>query len=170
MKKLLFILVVLMFIGCDKEEKEIGSDDYRSVSYALNTNEYEEIVSYILTKGDRLTYCSKYNNNPHFAFEEFDVYLNPEVGQRNINCDAELSGFNELVIQNFNASPQYFHLVIVRSGDLNDEQIENIAAGMKEGEVYLLNDEAHGLDEMEKAVISYLNTIKKEMIECGCNK
>jgi len=57
-----------------------------------------------------MTYCNMYNGNPHFGFDGFDVFLDPDVGQRNIDCDPERSGFDVLVIRDWNAGQQYFRV------------------------------------------------------------
>ena len=54
-----------------------------------------------------------YNNNPHYTFKEFNVYLNPEVGQFNINCDPNLSDFNEIVIKTYKSDYPYCYVEIL---------------------------------------------------------
>ncbi len=66
---------------------------------ALTPENFDRIVRFILERGDRLTWCNMYNLNPHLQLPGFDAFLNPDVGQRNINCDPERSGFDELVIR-----------------------------------------------------------------------
>jgi hypothetical protein len=75
---------------------------------ALTPANFELIKRFVLRKGDRQTYCSMYNQNPHFRFEGFDVYLNPDVGQQNINCDPALSDFDELVVHDERVPGEYF--------------------------------------------------------------
>lgn len=55
-----------------------------------------KIKSVVLTRGDRQTYCSMYNHNPHYSFKDFDVFLNPDK-PANINCEKEKSDFNHMV-------------------------------------------------------------------------
>ena len=74
----------------------------------LTIANFRAIRSFVLKRGDRQTYCNMYNRNPHYAFSDFDVFFNPDVGQRNINCDPELSGFDELVIRDWNTEPIYY--------------------------------------------------------------
>jgi hypothetical protein len=40
-----------------------------------------------------------YNDNPHYSFTDFDVFLNPDTGQANINCDKQKSDFNHMVFR-----------------------------------------------------------------------
>jgi len=39
-----------------------------------------------------------YNHNPHLGGLGFDVFLDPADGQKNINCDPAVGGFDTLVI------------------------------------------------------------------------
>ena len=48
-----------------------------------------------------------FNNNPHVALGNMDIYLNPDTGQQNINCDLTLSGFNNMVIRTRKPSKYY---------------------------------------------------------------
>ena len=68
---------------------------------------FERIKRYILALGGRRTYCNMYNANPHHRFATFDAYLTPDVGQRNINCDPELSDFDEIVVQDWGLDEVY---------------------------------------------------------------
>jgi hypothetical protein len=74
---------------------------------ALTVETFLHMKQFVLAKGDRRTYSSMYNDNPHFAFSDMDVYLNPEGGQRNINCDPALSDFDEIVIRTRNMGYYY---------------------------------------------------------------
>jgi hypothetical protein len=65
------------------------------------------LKNHILKKGDRKTYCSMYNNNPHLALSDMDLYLNPDVGQLNINCDPKLSDFHHVVVYDRTANTYY---------------------------------------------------------------
>jgi len=76
----------------------------------LNKTYFLLIKNHILARGDRQTYCNRYNHNPHFQFREFDIYLNPDIGQQNINCDSKLSDFNEMVIRTKDSD--YYNLTL----------------------------------------------------------
>ena len=65
----------------------------------LSVASFSRITGFILAHGDRQTYCQMYNNNPHVALGGVNLYLNPDTGPQNINCDPKLSGFNQLVIR-----------------------------------------------------------------------
>jgi hypothetical protein len=91
----------------------------------MNTDNFNRIISFVLQYGDRVTYCNMYNNNPHYQFHDFDLFLNPDIGQANINCDPLLSGFNEIVIRNNNESIIYYHIKINNNEliyDINDRE------------------------------------------------
>lgn len=65
------------------------------------------IKQFILKKGLRETYCSLYNNNPAYHTKNFSFYLNPDSGQKNINCETDKSDFHSLTIRNPNKRNQY---------------------------------------------------------------
>lgn len=92
--------------------------------------EFRALRRFILARGDRMTYCNMYNCNPHFAFEGFEAFLNPDVGQRNINCDPKLSGFDELVIYDWNSEPQYFRVKLRGEALICDDGVESYFARM----------------------------------------
>jgi hypothetical protein len=76
----------------------------------VSPNSFRAIKALIFERGDRQTYCNMYNDNPHLGFEGFDVFLNPDTGQANINCDPSRSDFNEMVIRDWRTQKLYFLL------------------------------------------------------------
>lgn len=74
----------------------------------VSPKSFRAIKALIIQRGDRQIYCNMYSNNPHLGFEGFDVFLNPDVGQRNINCDLARSDFNEMVIRDWRTQKIYF--------------------------------------------------------------
>jgi hypothetical protein len=76
----------------------------------MTTAEFRRICDFVLARGDRMTWCNMYSDNPHYTFEGFDVFLDPDVGQRNINCDPAKSGFDTLVIRDWETTQIYFHV------------------------------------------------------------
>ena len=141
----------------------ILSNEYRDITQMCSVQNFETIKNFILKNGDKQTYCNMYNNNPHFAYSYFNVYLNPEIGQANINCDPEISDFNEIVIRDQNSDPQYYYLHIVRLGDLENEQINMRYSDLKEDRVYLLNYHENDLNTMEDNVQIYIDIMKREI-------
>lgn len=75
----------------------------------LTAATFRRIKQIILECGDRQTYCSRYNRNPHIAVDGIDAYLNPE-DWHNINCDPERSDFDEFVIRLPGRPPQHLHV------------------------------------------------------------
>jgi hypothetical protein len=142
----------------------ITSDNFIDIIHMLNYNDFEKIKNFILENGDREGYSNMYNNNPHYSFDSFETYLNPEIGQLNINCDPAISDFNEIVIRDLGSDPQYFYLLIVHIGDLEKEQITGNISGLIEGKVYLLKYYKYDLDKMSEKVKIYIDEMK-EIIE-----
>jgi hypothetical protein len=78
------------------------------MSELLTAASFQRIKRMILARGDRQTYCNKYNQNPHVEVSGFHAYLSPDVGQRNINCDPALSDFDQLTIQDWRGGPDTY--------------------------------------------------------------
>ena len=76
----------------------LSKKEFLDVTNKISPEKFIAIKNFILKYGDRRTYCNMYNQNPHYAFEGFDVYLSPAVGQQNINCDSSKSDFNGITI------------------------------------------------------------------------
>ncbi len=95
----LFPLLILFLLLC-------------GCSNIMKSDNFNYITAFILKYGNRATYCNKYNHNPHYQFNDFHVFLNPDIGQRNINCDPELSGFDEIVIQHNREIIEYYRIKI----------------------------------------------------------
>jgi len=164
MKKI-FGLIVLVSLCCCSDKKddtnETTSNEFRDLTQELSVQEFENIKFFILDHGDRQTYCERYLNNPHYSFEGFETYLNPETVRANIHSDPDSSDFNLLVIHDQNTEQQYYDILVVRQGDLEDEEIDyDYPEGMREGKVYLLNYYEYDLDSMELEVHGYLEIIK----------
>ncbi|HPE76219.1 MAG TPA: T9SS type A sorting domain-containing protein [Draconibacterium sp.] len=136
--------------------------EFRDITHIVSVDSFESIKTFVLTNGDRETYSNMYNDNPHFHFEEFELYLNPDIGQANINCDTSKSDFNEVVIKDQNANPQYYYVHVVRKGDLTNAQIHTFE-GMVEEKVYLLNFDNNNMDSMINNVSQYIEIIEKEV-------
>ena len=160
MNRLYLAFIFLILISCSKKEDEPTSNDFRDITELLSTDEFELLKSFIINNGDREVYCNMYNNNPHYSFDGFEAYLNPETGQANINCDTELSDFNELVVRDQDSYPKYFYILIVRQGDLNDNQIVGTISDMKEKKIYLLKNDDYDLDDMKNKIVTYTEIMK----------
>ncbi len=97
----------------------------------ITVEAFLKIKSLVLTKGDRQTYCDMYNDNPHYGFKDFDVFLDPDTGQGNINCDKQKSDFNYMVFRTETSG--YFDLRLNASKP--SERHVEILHGAKEAEV-----------------------------------
>lgn len=87
--------------------------DFTNITYLITLEEFEKTKEFILEKGDKMTYRNYDNNNPHYKFSDFDVFLGADIGQRNINNDPKISNFNQLTISDWNSDIRYYELIIV---------------------------------------------------------
>ena len=103
MKQLLVTILILVLVsGCSNSRESTPSsvaEAPQETDGVLTAAAFNQIKDHILAHGDRQTYCNMFNNNPHVAFGNMDIYLNPDTGQQNISCDLKLSGFNHMVIR-----------------------------------------------------------------------
>ena len=102
------ILILVLISGCSnsRESMPVQNADAspQQTDEILTAASFNQIKDHIFTHGDRQTYCNMFNNNPHVALSNMDIYLNPDNGQQNINCDLKLSGFNHMVIRTWCAT------------------------------------------------------------------
>ena len=85
----------------------------RDISEILDKNDFEKIMKFILTNGDRQTYCQKYNNNPHYVLDGFDIYLDPISQWINYTKDSlsySVDHYDKIVIMDWNSTYIYYHL------------------------------------------------------------
>jgi hypothetical protein len=69
------------------------------------------IQRFILHQGKRETYCNMYNDNPAYQTEGYRFYLNPDSGQKNIDCDPAKSGFHNLTIRQIDGGSHQYRTV-----------------------------------------------------------
>ena len=105
---LTFILASSCFVSHNPEQVYV-SEATGEDEAVLTAATFNQIKNFILAHGDRQTYCNMYNNNPHAVFANMDIFLNPDTGQQNINCDIKLSGFNHMVIRT-QYPLKYYHI------------------------------------------------------------
>ena len=120
-KFICFCFFLMVLFGCREPDSQfIGSvpEIERGDSSLLTVRNFHNIKEFILKYGDKETYCNMYNNNPHYEFEEFHVYLHPDIGQLNINCDPEKSDFDDIVVRTSN--PVYRSCHIKLAGNQKD--------------------------------------------------
>jgi len=135
-----------------KKSSDPDFNEFAEITDFLSVKEFEKIKNFILKKGDGRTYRNMDNYNPHYHFDDFHVYLNSAIGQKNINNDPKISDFNEITIHDWDDGAfniQYYTIKIVRRGDIKNEQIY-VEEGMKEKSVYLLNSYEKDLNLMLK--------------------
>lgn len=129
--------MLFSFNSFSNNNKAVKDSSYIEVTKLISIKEFIIIKNFILKKAQTMTYCNMYNNNPYYKFANFNVYLNPDVGQKNINCDPKLSDFNEIVIQNFKDKESiYYPIFICRKGDKKQFNISSNYP-FKEGNTYL---------------------------------
>jgi hypothetical protein len=136
--------------------------DFAELSDLISLNEFEQIKSFVLKKGDRQTYRNIDNNNPHFKFKNFHVYLGSDIGQKNLNNDPALSDFNQLVIYDHDALINYYEVIMVRKGDVKIQK-SWLQAGMQESHLYLLVSRNNEMEKMLSNLSSYLEQIRNEV-------
>ncbi len=150
------IILMSMFNPSKKEFVDITED--------FSVQEFELVKSFILDKGDRRFYRNYDNNNPHYEFEGFHIYLNAEIGQKNLYNDPAISDFNEITLHDANSEVQYYTLKIVREGDIEKEEIF-VDHGMKENHVYLMNSYEKNLKKMRKNLTQIYLPVLKNLTE-----
>ena len=163
--KYLSLFILILFLSCceDNNHDLINTDSNEAIDItdSFSRIEFESAKFYILNNGDRETYSNLYNDNPHYEFLYFHVYLNPET-QLNSNCDPSISDFNQLVIRDQDNDPQYFHILIIRKGDLKNNKIfYTVPDWAVEERVFLLNIHDEDIEDLKNGVKDYLAIIKK---------
>lgn len=93
---------------------------FADLTEKVTVQKFNDIVTFILKNGDMQTYCNKYNNNPHYKLEGFDIYLNPihqSINWSKAILSNNISDYHEITIRDYNVEVQYYHLT------LNDNKI-----------------------------------------------
>lgn len=162
------LFTILLLLSCNSGKGVLNkttnlSLDFSNVSDLISPKEFEQVKAFILKNGDKMTYRNFDNNNPHFKFSNCEVFLGADIGQGNINNDPDISNFNQLTITNWNSKIMYYELVIVRKGDLKAEKAW-VKKGMKEEQIYLVDNYSVGLELMKNNLTNYLKQIKEEII------
>ncbi|MGD1842842.1 MAG: hypothetical protein ACFB0B_18375 [Thermonemataceae bacterium] len=134
--------------------------NFENISNLVSLEAFEQIKTFVLRNGDRQTYRNYDNNNPHYQFEDFEVFLASDIGQSNINNDPKISDFNQLTIADWEADIRYYTLIIVREGDLEANKVW-VKSGMQEKQVYLVDTSHKGLTIMKDHLQKYIKQINK---------
>ena len=163
MNKLFVLISIIISFNCYSNTNPVRRNmTFIDISKILSVNEFEKIKNFILKKGDRQTYRNFDNDNPHYGFNGFEVFLASDIGQKNIRNDPAKSDFNELTIYDRKASIQYYRIFIVRKGDIKSNKF-GIKKGMKEGKVYLVDVYENGINALIKILPKYLEKIKTQI-------
>ncbi|MBA3936480.1 MAG: hypothetical protein H0X38_03380 [Planctomycetes bacterium] len=79
----------------------------------LTRSALTEIKNAILKSGKRQTYCNMYNDNPTLLVDGLALYLNPDSGQENGDCDETKSDFQTLIVATDN---HYYQVEFITPG------------------------------------------------------
>jgi hypothetical protein len=142
--------IILFLLMLQTEQNFMNITDHFSLA------QFEALKEKMLKNGDRKTYRNYDNQNPHYILNDVDLYLNAEIGQKNINNDPKMSDFNEITV---NDSINYvtFTIRIVREKDFENKQIY-IHEGMEKNRIYLMNDYQNINEALKKEICEkYLN-------------
>jgi hypothetical protein len=142
--------IFLFSLMLHTEQNFIDVTEYFSLA------QFEVLKEKILKNGDNQTYRNYDNQNPHYILNGVDLYLNAEIGQKNINNDPELSDFNEITVSD-SINRMNFTIRIVREKDFENKQIY-IHEGMEKNRIYLMNHYKNLNEALKKEIIQgYLN-------------
>lgn len=167
MKQVISFTLSIILLNCSSTKNIIDKNldeqmNFTNITNQIDANEFEKIKKFILNNGDKMTYRNFDNNNPHYKFENCDIFLGSDIGQKNINNDPQISDFNQLTIADWNSDIKYYELIIVRKGSLKENKAW-IKKGMEDNQVYLLDNYDKGLKLMKKQLQDYLKQINKEI-------
>lgn len=132
------------------------------ITQTLLPAQFEKIKNFILKHGDQRTFRNFDCNNPHYSFGDFEAYLGADIGQGNINNDPAIADFNQLIIQHASSNILYYHILIVRKGDIQNRKCW-LLPGMEEEKVYLTNPYEKDWTMLRKNCLNYLETIQDNL-------
>ena len=171
MEKFTLLVFITLFLSYNLGKSVLNENgDFTKISNLISFEEFEKIKDFTLKNGDKMTFRNFDNNNPHYKFENCDIFFGADIGQRNINNSPETSDFNELTITDWDSEIIYYKLIIVRKGDLKSGK-HLVRKGMKEKQVYLLDTYGKGLELLKSNLPNYLKQIKEKITTTnkGCN-
>jgi hypothetical protein len=93
----------------------ISSQYEESMSNTVGKQYFEEMVRFVLSNGDRRTYCNMYNNNPHYSFDDVEIYLNPYdqwINYSENKLSYTVSDYNEMLIED-NSNKKHFRIRLI---------------------------------------------------------
>jgi hypothetical protein len=104
-QRVLHAIFILAVVSCTREmfaetiDVRLRIRQRKAEEVTITRENLIQIQQFILKLGKRETYCQMYNNNPAYGTKSYRFYLNPDTGQKNINCDPNKSGFHNLTIR-----------------------------------------------------------------------
>lgn len=127
--------------------KVLEAEKFVDVSTTFSKKDFEKVRKFIFKNGDRQTYRNFDNDNPHYRFESFDVYLGAgEQPKFFVRDQARTKDYTELVIR----SEGYHTLYLI-----TDEK----SSYLSKGGVYWHNRSYQDVDRL----IPYLQEMKKQV-------
>lgn len=131
------------------EWKKIEADKYVDVSELFSKKDFEKLRKFIFKNGDRRTFRNFDNNNPHYSFENFDVFLGTG-DQRSVfeNDSLKQKDFTELVIGFSGGFTLYLKPL---------KQFNGKASNFEGGKVYTAKNSSENMGNL----IERLTTIKQ---------
>ena len=116
-----YILICFLFSFCIHQQMFAQNTNEPLVNENMHNTEknveltkadFETIVKFVLDQGQTRTYCNKYNNNPYFSINGFNIYLDP-INQsisfiKNENlAERKVSDYDVIVIEDEKSTRRY---------------------------------------------------------------
>lgn len=135
-----------------KDWKVLEDEKFVMISEAFSKKYFEKVRKFIFKNGDRQTYRNFDSNNPHYKFENFDVYLG--TGKQNYFKANKLKpkDYIELVIRD-----KGYYTVYLRT----EESLNRTQTHLVEGKVYWHNR----YHQDDKQLMKYLDEMKNAIIQ-----
>ncbi|TMM58158.1 hypothetical protein FEE95_01650 [Maribacter algarum] len=133
------------------EWKQLEDKKFMDISETFSKEDFEKLRKFIFKNGDRKTYRNFDNDNPHYSFETFDVYLG--TGKQPLAFNTKRirnKDYTELVIHD----QQYYNVYLISEGKQNKRH-----TNLKTDKVYWHNRSFNKDDKLKE----YLSQILEEI-------
>ncbi|MGF1557670.1 MAG: hypothetical protein ACFCUL_01095 [Flavobacteriaceae bacterium] len=138
-------------VGLLAEWKQIEADKFVDIADIFSKKDFEELRSFIFKKGDRQSFRNFDNDNPHYRFEDFDVYLGTGDQRRVFENDRlKPEDYSELVI----GFSRGFAVYLAPHNEFHQSIL-----GFADGKVYTLTYTSEKMDELKKRLSLIKRTI-----------
>lgn len=137
---------------CTAKDKRPESID---ISNSCSVEQFNEIVHFILQKGQRQTYGNMYNNNPFYQFGKIEVYLNPKRQFPSKEEEKEPSTYTSILFVDRNARGEKH--IFMYSDIRKDDEAKKIYL---DSEMY---ETEETMQQRYKIVETYLQKILREI-------